>query len=124
MVAARPTLYRLPTTHSHCFLNSRDQLADTFRIGSVDVLSDDQARRDLRDDVLQLELVYAYGLASFDQVDDVRGQVEHGRQLDRAAERHELRPDPSAVEILAGHAPVLRRHFRPHRPRPPPRAPR
>src|SRR5436305_13508293 len=58
------------------FLDPRDQLANPLRLRSIDVAADDQPRRDLRDQILQLELVHARRLAGLDQVDDVRRQIE------------------------------------------------
>src|SRR5262245_18321938 len=68
-------------------LDPRNELTDLLWSGAIDVLADDQPRADLGQHILHFELVHAHGLAGLDQVDDVRGQREHRRQLHRTAER-------------------------------------
>src|SRR5690242_5744434 len=43
-----------------CLLDFRDQLADFCRFRAIGVLADDQAGRDLGDEVLQFEFVHAH----------------------------------------------------------------
>src|SRR4051812_2057957 len=81
-------------------LDPRDHFADLRGFRSIGVLADDQARGDLGDEVLQFELVYAHGLAGLDEVDDVRRQLEHRRELDRAAERDHFRADAALLQPL------------------------
>src|SRR6202008_1569524 len=90
------------------FLNSRDQFASDWIGCSVEVLRYDQPRCDLRDQVLQHELVDAHRLAGLHAIDDVRGEAEHGRQLHRTAQRHDLGVHGPLVEVAARDARVLR----------------
>src|SRR5437764_9955267 len=82
------------------FLDPRDQFADLPRSGPINRLAHDQPRRDLRDQVLHHQLVHAHRLAALHQIDDVRGELEHRRQLHRAAERHDVRAQAARVEVL------------------------
>src|SRR5262249_45354870 len=97
------------------FLDPRDQVADLPRSGSINTLADDQPGRDFFDQILNLELVHAHRFAGLHEIDHVRGQLEHRRELDRAAERDDLRAQAAGVEILPRDAWILRRHFRQRR---------
>src|SRR5712691_4479232 len=89
------------------FLDPRNQRADPFSVRSIGVSADDQAWRDLGDQILDLELVDAYGLPGLDEIDDVRGQIENRRKLDRSRKRDDLRTKLPGLQILARDARIL-----------------
>src|SRR5438309_1297924 len=91
-----------------CLLDSSDQLPDALRLGAIDVLADDQSRRDFGHQVLDLELVDAHRLAGLDEIDYMGSESEDGRQLDGAAEGNDLPAKLALVEVGARHARVLR----------------
>src|SRR5260370_3141320 len=94
------------------FLDPRAHFADPLSICSVCMASDAQPRRDLGDQVLNFELVHADRLAGLDEVDHVRREVEHRRQLDRSGHRDDVRAKLPLFEILPCDARILRGDFR------------
>src|ERR1051326_7445416 len=89
------------------FLHARDQLAHLCGLCAMEIAADDETRRDLGDELLDLELVHTNGLSALDEVDDVRRQREHRCELDGTAERDDLGAQSSLVEVLTRDAWIL-----------------